>query len=174
MRLLTYGQSDEWLASQAMPLIDDVIAYGKCPWPSATFGVPSDSGAKTALARALVPPAERATPLLLAVTEWDVWPSSGNEYLFKRVRDPLGSGLPFEDAPGHLLTPEEEPLSESLLALTLYFVWSVALFDPARRLVVVTDDDEGIRWLFEREEDRAGVLELAEGFGLKQWHSRPG
>ncbi|HZH99258.1 MAG TPA: hypothetical protein VEX38_09825 [Fimbriimonadaceae bacterium] len=94
---------------------------GVDPW-----AIPSDSGAKTALARQLTSVSER--DVLILVHQWGAWPGSQHVPLFDSLRKAhYGELTKLYDCPADLVPWQERDYATSLLATGLYFAWSILL-----------------------------------------------
>ncbi len=108
-----------------------------------SFGLPRDSGRRTAIARALAG-AIKDRPGLLWITGWGVWPSSENMHLFDLVRASFGEFRQVHEAGGHLYESGDEEILECLLDCVLYFSWDAWLIDDVARSAVGMSHDEAL------------------------------
>ena len=124
--------------------------FGDIPLPNATsvtWRVPSDSGRKTALARALlalIDDGNDASEAALVITGHGVWPSSENPTLFDGYRQSLGEARPVDEVPGHIFCSSDHTHIEGLLDLILYFAWDAVLTHPNSKLFVALSHDEAL------------------------------
>ena len=127
--------------------------------------IPADSGAKTSMAR------ELATLLLqdslfLYVSGWSAWPSATHFDLFDGYRRSLGENRQLKESQVHLFSPGEETIFTSLLAMSLYFVWDVQIFDARGSMLATFSHDEWMEFrlqdviLSRRMTDWASAFEL--------------
>lgn len=128
-----------------------------------TYLIPSDSGVKTALARDLAGLLLKNSTILLYITSWTIWPSSGHLDLLDGYRRSLGENRQLKEAPLHVLSQGDEATFTSILALVLYFVFDAEIFDTRGATLVTISHDE---WIEFRSEDRR-VSHL-----ISQWASR--
>jgi hypothetical protein len=110
---------------------------------SRAYGLPRDSGRRTAIARALAG-AVKSRPGLLWITGWGVWPSSENMHLFDGLRASFGESRQVHEANGHLYESGDEEILECLLDCVLYFSWDAWLIDDVARSAVGTSHDEAL------------------------------
>jgi hypothetical protein len=126
MQFLTPKQWQAWCVEHQVSLKE---AGWMRPWVDAPcfHGVeipyPTDSGAKTALARRLLSLVASGTETLILVDDWEVWPSSQHLPLFTRFREALGERRPLIEAPGHLVGPGDLDDAVSIIATSLFFIW---------------------------------------------------
>ena len=132
------------------------------------YKLPSDTGAKTAIARAVVGIIGTRLPGLFWITQWGVFPSSENMAVFDGYRKSLGEHRALWDAPAHIFDGSELQQIECLLDLALYFYWDSFLFDKGRfafktshdeYLAVYSKDEETLR-AFQSSLSRLGIEQL--------------
>lgn len=147
MKIMTFEEGERWLGSAGVKSYQN--RQQDFPKHTSTFCLPKDSGAKTALARLIVHEvfANKATVLLLKET--GVWDSSENPYLFTKFREAVSDDKntkyePFDDYPFHYAEVSEAEAMEGLVALALYFIWDVTLFDRECEMLIRISHDEWI------------------------------
>ena len=143
MKILTKQQTEDWLARKLHFSLDRDSLKSRFEQPL-RYALPTDSGQKTHLARALrkmiLPQAEG----LLWITGWGVWPSAENVDLFYGFRKSLGETRFLIDAPGHMFSEPDLADIECLLDITLYFFWDASLVEGSGECVVKISHDEHI------------------------------
>ncbi len=157
MRFLTYSQCAEWCSERQFPT-RQIEGYIVGPDPQIQspdfhvlkFNPPVDSGRKVWLARFLYSLLQPSPELLIWVGDWDVWPSSQHMPLFTRFREAFGEKRPVIDAPGHLLTAEEEDDAVSIMSVSLLFFWNWHVLSGSGRDAVFTSHDE-FGWFASRD-----------------------
>ena len=157
MRFFTYSQCAEWCSERQFPT-RQIEGYIVGPDPQiqspdfhvVKFNPPVDSGRKVWLARFLYSLLQPSPELLIWVGDWDVWPSSQHMPLFTRFREAFGEKRPLIDAPGHLLTPEEEDDAVSIMSVSLLFFWNCHVLSGSGRDAVFTSHDE-FGWFASRD-----------------------
>jgi hypothetical protein len=107
------------------------------------------------LASLLLPDSE----LFLYISGWMVWPSSEHFDLFDGYRRSLGKKRHLKEAQVHLFSSGEEARSTSILAMSLYFVWDVQIFDARGNTLITFSHDE---WMEFRLSDVTMVQRIAE------------
>lgn len=156
MRILTLTESKDWLARHGLSGLESDF-----PPPRRDFRLPADSGRKTALARTISGMFDEDDEVLLVVLAWDIWPSSCSMPLFERVRLSFRESRPLEEAPGHMFGAGESDLIESVLSLTLYFVWEAVLVGAKSGLSFWVSHDE---WFAVHSPDAEVVLRVGDYF----------
>ncbi|MFZ1503581.1 MAG: hypothetical protein WAS50_10530 [Nitrospira sp.] len=130
-----------WLTQQGIPIPADKPEF---PGFLAVINsaIPSDSGKKTALSRAIASLFDTNEEALLWINEFGIWPSSEDAYLFHGFRRFLGEYSPLHEKPGHLFSKDDLEAIASLIAMMLYFVWGGVLYSRAKGLAIVISHDE--------------------------------
>lgn len=151
MKIVSKEEGLEWVrGSFGCPSLDAVTANLQC----VAYRLPIDTGAKTAIARAVASLVGTRLPGLFWITEWGVWPSSENMAVFDGYRKSLGEQRGVWDAPAHIFDEAEVLQIECLLDLALYFYWDSFLFDNGRFafrtshdefVAVYSNDEETLR-----------------------------
>ncbi|MCE9544271.1 MAG: hypothetical protein K8T25_01915 [Planctomycetia bacterium] len=161
MKCLTYSECANWCSLRSIPT-KDIEGYIVGPHPDlqsppffmVEFKPPTDSGRKVALARFLLSLLDPAPEMLFWLGDWAVWPSSQHMPLFTRFRQAVGERRPLIEAPGHLLTPDENDDGISILTISLEFIWDChVLTASGRDAIFVSHDEWG--WFASREESVA-------------------
>ncbi len=106
------------------------------------FLIPSDTGARVALARALWENTGAGAETLLWITDWGVWPSGEHPPLADAARRGLGVDRPLIEAPGHLVTPAESDAGMSILVLSILFLWDCWVLPIGNRPSAFISHDE--------------------------------
>lgn len=166
MNLLTEDECREWLSRRIQePFAGSAVeeAY-RC---SITYMIPSDSGRKTALARALSSVLNVEGEGLLWITGWSVFPSSENMALFLGYRRLVGDERSVHAAPGHLFAQGDLQTVECLLDLILYFFWDSDVFD-SRSLWLRVSHDESVTINARDQEALGSVEEVLSEYGLRE------
>jgi len=122
------------------------------------YAVPSDSGAKTAIARELARILLTDSERFLYVSGWMIWPSAEHFDLFDGYRRSLGEKRELREAPIHMFSPGEESIFTSILAMSLYFAWDVQVFDASASMLITFSHDE---WMEFRMQDATLVRRIA-------------
>jgi len=145
MILMTAEEGKLWLDSSSITTYrrNELFHAG----PKAAYLLSKDSGAKTFLARLLVNEVFAEKSIVMVLEEIDVWPSSSNEFLFAKYREavtsiPNLSDKAILDYPFHFSEDSEAASMEGLIALCLYMIWEITLFDKAGETVVKISHDE--------------------------------
>ena len=169
MKLMTWEDGQRWLQSA------QIKSYraGRLDLPDArkAYSLSKDSGDKTALARLLTYGVFDQKPIVLILLETDIWPSSANEFLFIKYREAVSPGQnldhrPFNEYTYHFTEAAEAAEMEGLLALCLYFIWEVILFDESGEIFIKISHDE---WMEVGSTDAGQFQEavtLLDDFGL--------
>ena len=97
--------------------------------------------------------------LFLYISGWMVWPSAEHFDLFDGYRRSLGENRQLSESPVHVFSPGEEAIFTSFLAMSLYFVWDVHIFDPRGSMLVTFSHDE---WMEFRLEDATLVRRIVD------------
>lgn len=166
MKIISKQDCQAWLSGRFQEAFDWNVAkraYGY----SVTYMIPTDSGKKTALARALSAAIDSSGEGLLWITEWSVFPSSENIPLFLGYRRSLGDDRPLSAAPGHVFVGQDLETVECLLDLILYFFWDVNLFD-SRSLWLHVSHDEVVTVHASNKETLCSVEEILLSFELTE------
>lgn len=140
MRIISEDDCRTWLSEKLHGSFDWNEAervYGN----SVTYLIPSDTGKKTALARALSTMVGGSGHSLLWITEWSVFPSSENMALFMGYRHSFGDERSVYAAPGHLFEAQDVQQVECLLDLILYFFWDASVFDAGSVWLRLSHDE---------------------------------
>lgn len=140
MNIIPEDRCKEWL-SAVMQEPFDADVLGRVYGNSVTYLIPSDTGKKTALARALSALVGSSRGGLLWITEWGVFPSSENMALFLGFRRSLGEERSVYAAPGHLFVEADLERVECLLDLVLYFFWDASIFDGSSIWLQLSHDE---------------------------------
>jgi hypothetical protein len=119
------------------------------------------------LARFLYSLLQPSPELLIWLGDWAVWPSSQHMPLFTRFREAFGEKRPLIDAPGHLLTPEEEDDAVSIMSVALLFSWNCQVLSGCGRDAVFVSHDE-FGWFASRDPVVAGIAEKKIGAALRR------
>jgi hypothetical protein len=78
---------------------------------------------------------------LLWVTDFGIWPSSENQWLYYRLRRALGDKATLAERPGHLLNSIEKDDFVAFVHLALEFGWGAFIFSrPLSRYVHLSHD----------------------------------
>jgi hypothetical protein len=131
------------------------------------FHIDPDSGGKAALARNLANLLEKNTEIMVYVGDWSVWPSSINYDLFDGYRKSHGEVRPIWDAPAHLFSPGETATLTSIIAIGLFFVWDVYVFNSKGKFLLVFSHDEWMEFRFAVQADADELNAAMEYFGVK-------
>ncbi|HET7441924.1 MAG TPA: hypothetical protein VFJ47_11535, partial [Terriglobales bacterium] len=139
---MSLPQGQQWLARHRKEYITAGDAWLRAKRNS--YGVPSDSGRKTALARLLSSVFTEKLEGLLWIRDWSAFPSSANLDLFYGYRKYLGDERLLIDAPCHIFSSGDTDSVQSLLCMSLYFYWDTVLVASDWDVVVTTSNDEFI------------------------------
>jgi|ERR1700722_2766302 hypothetical protein len=143
MRTISKPECREWLKANiggdfTVEKVEGEYVYG------VAYLVPSDTGKKTALGRALIAVLQVKSPGLFWITATGIWPSSENMALFDGYRRSFGENRPIHAAPAHVFDGSDLVQLECLLDLALYFYWDSLLFEGPEGVAVKTSHDEYI------------------------------
>ena len=145
LQFLTEDQSRAWASERKYPLGErpySMPADGPL-FARQTFRIPSDAGARIALARAIWSAVGSGQPeALLWVTDWSVWPSSEHMPLADAVRRGLGEDRPLSDAPGCLVRLGEDDQALAVLVTAVLFLWDCWVLCPDGKLSAFFSHDE--------------------------------
>lgn len=166
---MTIEEGERWLHSVGMETYHEGQLY--LPTPTTTYYLPKDSGAKTALARLLINEVLAEKSIVLILEEIGVWTSSENNFLFTKYREAVSrdqnaSHQPFDDYPFHYAEPHEAIAMEGLIALSLYFIWGVAVFDGKGEILIKISHDEWVEIGSTNATKYCAVVNLLDSFGL--------
>jgi hypothetical protein len=132
-----------------------------------TYGLPSDAGRRTAIARAVSALVDCSSENLFWITEWGVFPSSENMALFYGYRSSLSERRRIHESPGHIFEEGDRQSFECLLDLTLYFFWDANIFD-AGGVWVRLSHDEVLSINAKNESTIRSWTEDLRGYGLEE------
>ena len=140
MRVVSRAEADELLKGWGSPLLNDGFSVLRQTPP--TIFLPVDTGRKAALARYLTYEVLGARAAVLEVFDEDVFEHVENTHLFNRWRSGLGESRELHEAPCHVVEEADELDTSALLALAMYFVWSVAVFTENADVMFLISHDE--------------------------------
>jgi hypothetical protein len=146
MKSLSKAECRDWALTHGLPVND---SFGR-PIPSemtnpTEFLIPSDAGARVALARAIWFAVADGVESLLWVTDWGVWQSGEHPPLNNAVRTAFGATKPLIEAPGHLVAGFEPDAGSSLFVLSILNLWDAWLIPAGDRPgVFISHDEYGI------------------------------
>jgi hypothetical protein len=166
MKIISEEDCHAWVSQKQGRSFDWGMVDHAFPW-NITYLIPSDSGRKTALARALSAVLDCSGEGLLWITEWSVYPSSENMSLFIGYRRSLGEHRSVSAAPGHVFVEDDLEAAECLLDLILYFFWDANVFD-SRSLWLQFSHDEYVSVHAKDQETLRSVEKLLSDFELKE------
>jgi len=135
MKILSDAECQEWLESKRGKGVSWRTVEADYP-QYVKYGLPAETGRKTALSREVTHSVDTSQCGLLWVTDWSIFPSSQNMALFDGYRKSLGEDRPIIEAPGHIFGESDLQELECLFGLALYFFWDAYLFEQAGRTVV--------------------------------------
>jgi len=167
MKILSVKEASTLLAVDSLDAFISSVS-GRLQKISGPFAIPADSGRKTSIARHLADLLLQDSDVFIYIKGWMVWPSSENFDLFDGYRRSMGEHRPLWEAQVHLLAPGEQPAFVSILAMGLYFVWDVEVFDARGSMLLTFSHDE---WMELRVDDAARATEIEQGlagFQLKR------
>jgi hypothetical protein len=131
------------------------------------FSLPGDSGAKACLSRQICSIVKYDNQICLWILERGVFPNHENLDLFDGYRKSLGELRKVDDAPCHIVFAEDSRALESLLDITLYFIWDAVVFDPTQEIGFYVSHDE-MMIVYAKNESQMKELERI----LKSWKNR--
>lgn len=102
------------------------------------------------------------------IQEHGIWPSCENEVLFLKYRSSISDEGGIDEYPFHLAKPDEAIYVEGLLALSLYFVWGIAMLNDTGEVFIRTSHDEWIEAASLDGDRLAAITELLDEFGLER------
>lgn len=148
MLFLTKDQCRRWASDHKYPpgeQANSVLADGP-PFLCQTFAIPSDAGARVALAREIWAGVGSGQPeALLWVTDWSVWPSSEHMPLADAMRRGFGEDRPLHVAPGCLVRLGEDEQALSVLVMAVLFLWDCWVLSPTgKRAAFFSHDEYGV------------------------------
>ncbi len=158
MRILSRQDAASLLGGESPDLFLEAVRK-RLPVNIGPYLIPPDSGAKTSIARQLANALLPHSDTFLYIRGWMVWPSAEHFDLFDGYRRSLGEKRELGEAPVHLFTTGEESTFTSILAMSLYFVWDVEIFDDRGSVLVTFSHDE---WMEMRLQDLAVRQRLEE------------
>lgn len=141
MQILTKSQGFEWLSTFGLKSIDEE-ALASVYKHSIQFLIPTDTGRKTSLSRMIRNLVKYDKKICFWIIERGIFPNNENLDLFYGYRTFLGESRKVEDAPCHLFSAAESQVLESLLDISLYFVWDSLVFDPTQEIGFYLSHDE--------------------------------
>ncbi len=166
MRVISKNECAEWLKSSLgiAGTVDEI----EHEYPNgATYLLPSDTGKKTALGRALVGLLQVESPGLFWITATGIWPSSENMSLFDGYRRSFGENRTLDAAPPHVFSDTDLTELECLLDMALYFYWDSILLERPEGVAVKTSHDEYIS-VHAKDRDRLSRIKRnLDDLGLK-------
>jgi hypothetical protein len=158
MRILSIQDAKQLLGGKPPDLFVASIRE-RLPINDGPYAIPADSGAKTAVARELANLLLTDSELFLYISGWMIWPSAEHFDLFDGYRRSLGEKRGLREAQVHVFSPGEESIFTSILAMSLYFVWDVQIFDASGTILVTFSHDE---WMEFRVQDKSMVRRIEE------------
>ena len=158
MKILSIDETETLLGGKSPGLFVASIRK-RLPVNAGPYAIPPDSGAKTSMARELASLLLPDSELFLYISGWMVWPSSEHFDLFDGYRRSLGEKRQLKEAQVHLFSSGEEASFTSILAMSLYFVWDVQIFDARGSMLITFSHDE---WMEFRLPDVTMVRRIAE------------
>jgi hypothetical protein len=99
-------------------------------------------------------------PVLLFLTEWDVWPNSENWHLYYKLRQTYGDNRLLADAPGHLFLEDEVEGHASFLQLSMLNGWGGYVLMEANYVNALFSHDEYIDFFTEDSANLADVRKV--------------
>jgi hypothetical protein len=164
---MTRQEGTDWLATRNLPAPHEIYESALAG-RSRMYLLPTDSGAKTSLARSIANGWYEGRDVLFCIVEVDVWETSQNMFLFEKFRASTGDTRFLYEADCHLFGPEDSEYLEALLALALYFVWGAFLVDSEGKLITIIDDDERVSITTKDEACLEVATRTAEAFQLNR------
>jgi hypothetical protein len=173
LQFLTEEQCRSWASDRRYPLGErpySVLADSP-PFACENFTIPSDTGRRVALVRAIWSAVGSGQPeALVWITDWSVWPSSEHMPLADAVRRGLGEERPLHIAPGCLARRGEDDQVLAVLVTAVLFLWDCWLLSPDGTLAAFFSHDEygvicglaGVPDSLRRSLDARGLLENSE------------
>lgn len=153
MELLT-----NWSAARQLPDVEGLEYV-------TTYALPSDSGAKTALARTLAEGWSREGETFCCITGYGTWPSSENPDLFALVRLGLGSEEDIRTHPCHIFEKGEFAPLFAIASVVFYNFWDATIWGSEANLVLRVSHDE-VMDVFCRDASSSAIgVKLAGWFG---------
>ena len=166
MKILSIEDAKALLGGNSPDIFVDSIRK-RIPVSAGPYAIPPDSGAKTSIARELASLLLQDSELFLYISGWKVWPSAEHFDLFDGYRRSLGEMRQLRDAQVHLFSPGEESTFTSVLAMSLYFVWDVQIFDARGSMLVTFSHDEWMEFRLEKATLVQRIAEWAADFELQ-------
>lgn len=120
--------------------------------------MPVDTGRKTALARTLGNFIDLSQSGLFWITSYGVWPSNENMDLFDGYRRSLGELRYLRDSPGHVFGQHDGATLQTLLGLSLYFLWDAVLIEGTQDLAIRFSHDEYLE-IYAKGEKRLSAID---------------
>jgi hypothetical protein len=109
-----------------------------------SFTTPTDTGAKTQLAKYLGEIFLRGNnaKAFIAIRGWSAWPSQTNFDLFDRYRASYGEDRRLIDSPVHYFSKVDQDAFVTILSLCLYFLWDAEIVGLESALQLSLSHDE--------------------------------
>jgi hypothetical protein len=172
MKFVTEKEALSWLEGCGLPTshcADATDFFGEIPFPNLSairYTLPTDSGKKVALARAVFSRAKFQSNVLVWLRNWMVWPSCAHLPLVLRLRQAMGSERSLDETPCHLSEPSESDDAVSLLIVSLVCCWDCLVFDANQRLICFVSHDE---YMILMSTDEMFLNEIGARFESAKW-----
>jgi hypothetical protein len=163
MEFLNSDQCSEWCRSHGFASPTALLKSTKAKFRAQyDLKIPKDAGKRIILCRFLwdltaIDRSER----LVWISGCGAWPSEEHMPLFYRLREALGEKRYVRDAPGHLISMQEDDDGFSIFIVAALFLWDCWLYSNTA-IIEITNDEVGtiyqLRDLPEGEDDVPGFL----------------
>jgi hypothetical protein len=148
LRFYTHQESEEWLVTRKRVKPDDVSGLKK---ERVDFPL-VEPNQLYSYAFWISKSITYRMPVLLWITEWDIWSSSENVHLYYKLRQSYGDYRLLQEAPGHLFLGHESEDLASFLHITLSNGWGGYVLTDADYVNAFLSHDHFIDFYSELDE----------------------
>lgn len=153
MRFYTRDECDDWLSARERQLPDEVPAsFHTASFPDKAYGY-------YYTARWIATSLTFRDPVLLLITELDIWPTSTNWHLYYKLCHSFGDYRLFHEAPGHLFLNHEMEDLTSFLQMSMLNGWGGYVLTGADYVNLFFSHDEYINFYAQKDDNLASVRE---------------
>ena len=162
MKIIGKSEGLNWIRDHKLPFKEEELKHFYKN--SISHYLPVDSGMKTNLARGIAKMINEDNDGegFFWIVEWGIWSNSENPNLFYAYRKSLNENREIVDAPFHVYKKSDLNDLECLLDLSLYFIWTVFLVSPSKKMIFMPNKDEYIDFCCEDEK----MFEEYKGWSL--------
>lgn len=164
MKVLTIEEGEKLLAKLGFPNSHEMTRAADRP-QNCDFLLPPDSLRKSFLATCVADMlvADRRSALAY-VFDQDVFEYAESDFLFAKFRLAFGESRSMYDAPFHLFEPGEVAELQAVMAMCMYFVWSVAVVSLDGERLCNISHDEYLNFYARDEAGKVAAAELNKQF----------